>query len=293
MHQIRRPGWRSSFVRAVIEWLVRIITSNVNGVRAAARKGGLAQLLSESPDIITVQEVRASSAQLAEVLAGAGLHDWSAVHAPCDQPGRNGVAVVSAQPVVRVRIGLPGFEGDGRWIEATTGAEVNPRAGAAMPPDPITVVSAYVPKGQAGEPVQDRKMGFLTAATQRLGELRESGRDVVLTGDLNIARTQMDLKNWKQRVGKSGFLDEERAHLDRWERDGWVDLGRTLGGNGPGPYTWWSQRGRAFDNDAGWRIDYVWATPELATRASAARVLRADSWDSRWSDHAPLLVDFD
>lgn len=261
---------------------MRIISANVNGVRAAARKGGLAQALGERPELITLQEVRSSSVQLVEVLAAQGFREWSVVHAPCRaQLGRNGVAVLSAQPITATTVGLPQFEDDGRWIEATVD----------MGDRPLIVVSAYVPKGHAGEPVQDHKMEFLAAATRRMRQLKDSGADVLVTGDLNIARTEADLKNWKQRIGKSGFLSEERAVLDSWEQEGWVDLGRALSGPGPGPYTWWSQRGRAFDNDAGWRIDYVWATPALATRATGTTVLRADSWDTRWSDHAPVLVD--
>lgn len=256
---------------------MRVITANVNGVRAAARKGGIAQMRDLAPDIVTLQEVRADSAQLAHVLADEGLLEWSLVHAECDAPGRNGVAVLAASPITSVRVGLPGFETDGRWIEATAG---------------VTVVSAYVPKGHAGEPPQERKMRFLTEATRRMQELIAAGGDVLVTGDLNIARSEKDIKNWKQRIGKSGFLPEEQAHLDAWQEQGWVDLGRQLGGPGPGPYTWWSQRGRAFDNDAGWRIDYVWATPGVAAAATEAAVLRAESWDARWSDHAPLMVDF-
>lgn len=261
---------------------MRIITANVNGVRAAARKGGMAQLLAQEPDVITLQEVRANSAQLAETLAEHGFDDWSAVHAPCRQAGRNGVALVSESPITTVRTGLPGFEDDGRWIEGSF----------VMGQSTVTVVSAYVPKGHVGEPPQERKMLFLSAMTARMSDLLASGGDVVVTGDINIARTALDLKNWKQRIGRSGFLAEEREFLDAWESAGWVDLGRALGGSGPGPYTWWSQRGRAFDNDSGWRIDYVWATPRLAECGVTAHVLRASSWDSRWSDHAALVVDF-
>lgn len=261
---------------------MRIVTANVNGIRAAARKGGVSQLTALSPDVVALQEVRASSAQLAQTLADEGLTQWSAVHADCDHPGRNGVAVLSERPVTHVTIGLPGFETDGRWIEATTTAQDRP----------VTVVSAYVPKGHAGEPPQVRKMRFLHEASLRIAQLRGSGLDVLVTGDLNVARTENDIKNWKQRVGKAGFLVEERAHLDEWERLGWLDVGRSLVGDGPGPYTWWSQRGRAFDNDAGWRIDYIWATPDLGARATRASVVKAQSWDSRWSDHAPVVADF-
>lgn len=261
---------------------MRIVTANVNGVRAAARKGGLSELLSTHADVITLQEVRSTAAQLTQELAAAGFAEWAAVYAPCEVPGRNGVAVLSRRAVTGGRTGLPGFAGDGRWIEAVT--EV---AG-----EPLTVVSAYVPKGHAGEPPQERKMAFLAAMTARMMELLAAGGHVVVTGDVNVARTEQDLKAWRQRISKSGFLPEERAVLDAWESAGWVDVGRLLGGAGPGPYTWWSQRGRAFDNDTGWRIDYLWATPGLAQRATSAEVLRASSWDTRWSDHAALLVWF-
>ena len=259
---------------------MRVITANVNGVRAAARKGGFTELA--DADVLALQEVRSSSAQLAEVLDDAGFSDWSAVHAPAETAGRNGVAVVARTPVTDVVVGLPGFRSEGRWIEATL-----------MPGGrPLTVVSVYVPKGQAGEPPQDHKMRFLAAMDERLGQLAVAGGDVVVAGDFNIARTELDLKAWRQRIGKSGFLPEERAFLEGWEAGGWVDLGRRLGGEGPGPYTWWSQRGRAFDNDTGWRIDYVWAAPSIVDRALRATVLRAPSWDARWSDHAPVAVDF-
>lgn len=261
---------------------MRFITANVNGIRAAARKGGLAQLLVQDADLIALQEVRADAVQLAGTLAAEGFLEWSAVSAASERPGRNGVAVLSRTPITATRVGLPGFESEGRWLEADT--TIADRA--------LTAVSVYVPKGHVGEPAQEHKLGFLDAMSARMADLIAGGTDVIVSGDINIARTELDLKNWRQRIGKSGFLPEERAHLDAWERAGWHDLGRELGGPGPGPYTWWSQRGRAFDNDAGWRIDYAWATPRLAERATAAHILRADSWDTRWSDHAPVLVDF-
>ena len=116
----------------------------------------------------------------------------------------------------------------------------------------------------------------------------------MVAGDVNIAHRDVDIKNWKGNLKAAGFLPEERAYLDRWFDDlGWRDLGREHGGEGPGPYTWWSWRGKAFDNDAGWRIDYQIATPALADAAVSVVVERADSYDQRWSDHAPLVVEYD
>jgi exodeoxyribonuclease-3 len=158
------------------------------------------------------------------------------------------------------------------------------------------VVSAYVHSGEAGSPKQDDKYVFLNAMDKRLAALaRKAARDgshVLVCGDLNIAHREVDIKNWKGNIGKAGFLEDERAHLTSWFAKNWVDLGRRLGGEGPGPYTWWSWRGQAFDNDAGWRIDYQVASPALADRAVSAVVGRADTYAERWSDHAPLIVEF-
>jgi exodeoxyribonuclease-3 len=117
---------------------------------------------------------------------------------------------------------------------------------------------------------------------------------VVLTGDLNVAHRELDLKNWKGNLKSAGFLPEERAYFDRWfDELGWVDVMRANSGEVAGPYSWWSFRGKAFDNDAGWRIDYQIVTPQLAAKALAARVDRAPSYDTRWSDHAPVVVTYD
>jgi exodeoxyribonuclease-3 len=124
--------------------------------------------------------------------------------------------------------------------------------------------------------------------------LAAPGRHVLLTGDLNVAHREADLKNWKGNLAKSGFLPRERAWFDHLLDDlGWVDVVRALAGEGPGPYTWWSWRGKAFDNDAGWRIDYQIASPALGALAVKAEVDRAPSYAERWSDHAPVVVQYD
>ena len=128
--------------------------------------------------------------------------------------------------------------------------------------------------------------------TQRIEHALRDGEELLLCGDLNIAHTDADLKNAKGNIGKAGVLPQEREYLDRWAAAGLVDVHRALSGPGPGPYTWWSWRGKAFDNDAGWRIDYQWATPQLAARAELATVGRAPAYDQRWSDHAALVVDY-
>jgi exodeoxyribonuclease-3 len=125
-----------------------------------------------------------------------------------------------------------------------------------------------------------------------LSVLRADGRHVLVCGDLNIAHREVDLKAWKANRKKSGFLPEERAWLDRLFEAGWVDLGRRFGGDGPGPYSWWSWRGKAFDNDAGWRIDYQIASPELAGSATSCVTHRAPTYAERWSDHAPVVASY-
>ncbi len=266
-----------------------VVTVNVNGVRAAARRGGLAWLATAGADVICLQEVRASDAQLIAALADEGLGQLQVAHTASAIAGRAGVAVLSqsAQRSVRAGVGSGEFADTGRWIEA----EVD------SPFGPITVVSVYVHTGEADTPRQDEKHSFLDAMSARMKTLRTTaarrGGHVLICGDLNVAHRDIDIKNWRGNIGKAGFLESERAFLDRWfGRSGWVDLGRTHGGEGPGPYTWWSWRGQAFDTDTGWRIDYQVASPGLAARAQSVTVVRAASYAERMSDHAPLVVRF-
>ncbi|MBM6402874.1 endonuclease/exonuclease/phosphatase family protein [Phycicoccus sp. CSK15P-2] len=262
-----------------------LASANVNGIRAAVRRGGLGWLAATGADVVTLQEVRADPDQLRAALADTPFAGWELAHEPSTAKGRAGVAVLSRHAFQAVRSDLGDeFVGAGRWVEADV------RVGDAA----VTVASAYVHTGEAGTERQDEKYRFLDAVGERVSEWAADGRAAVLTGDLNIAHTQDDLKNWKGNRGKSGFLPDEQAVLDRWAtRHGLVDVQRRLHGPGPGPYTWWSWRGQAFDNDAGWRIDYHWATAPLAERAVRAEVGRAASYAERWSDHAAVLVDYD
>ena len=158
-------------------------------------------------------------------------------------------------------------------------------------------MSAYLHAGQLGTEKMDQKYAHLELVDARMAELLESsesgGPQVIMAGDLNVVRSERDIKNWKPNHNKTaGVMDEEIAHLEGWFASGWIDVARWLAPGEQGPYTWWSQRGRAFDNNAGWRLDYQVATPRLAKRASTFTVDRADSHDTRWSDHAPLVVDY-
>jgi exodeoxyribonuclease-3 len=267
--------------------VLTVATANVNGVRAAARRGMPAWLAERRPDVLCLQEVRTSDDQL-----GSAVGDgWHVVHEEAAARGRAGVAVLSRLPPVAARVGLgngPGaaeFAGCGRWVEL----DVEPPLGGLL-----TVASAYAHTGEAETPRQDEKHRFLDAVLARMRELSADGRQVLVCGDLNVAHREADLRNWTGNVKKAGFLPAERAWLDRLLTDhGWVDVHRRLAGDGPGPYTWWSWRGRAFDNDAGWRIDYQLATPGLAARAVKAEVDRAPTYARRWSDHAPVVVCYD
>lgn len=265
---------------------MRIVTVNVNGVRAAARKGMHDWLDPSGADVVCLQEVRAPLETTAE-LVGEG---WHVVEDACDIKGRAGVAILSRTPLsdVLARADALGEGMDepvhtGRWIEAT----VDSSAG------PVRVVSVYMHSGTAGTPKMDDKYAMLESMTARLAALREEYERVVVMGDINIAHTENDIKNWKGNLKSAGFLPEERAYVTQWLEAGWVDVHRTLSGDMPGPYTWWSMRGQAFDNDAGWRIDYQLASPALAEAATGVCVDRQASWDARWTDHAPLVVDYD
>ncbi|MBI4944534.1 MAG: exodeoxyribonuclease III [Actinobacteria bacterium] len=272
--------------------MLTIATANVNGVRAAVRRGMGPWLTGRAPDLLALQEVRAPDDALAEAL-GEG---WHVVHEEAAAKGRAGVAVAGRRPFEAVRVGLApagvdtsAYDHSGRWVEADVALDAA-SSGAGL----LTVVSTYVHTGEAGTPRQVEKHAFLDAMLARMTELAADGRHVVVMGDLNVAHQEADLKNWKGNLKKSGFLPEERAWFDRlFGEHGWVDVVRAAAGEGPGPYTWWSWRGKAFDTDAGWRIDYQIASPGLAARAVKAEVDRAHTYAARWSDHAPVVVEYD
>lgn len=262
---------------------MRIATVNVNGVRAALRKGGAEWLAAVGADVVALQEVRAPDAVVHEAFGS----EWSVVHDESEIPGRAGAALLirgeARDPVIRLPGLSPAPSHTGRWAEATV----------ASSSGDVRVVSVYVHSGQAGTPKMDDKYAFLDAMTEHMRALLADHERVVVMGDINIAHTERDIKNAKANVKTAGFLPREREYLDTWLADGWVDVHRMLSGDVDGPYTWWSQRGKAFDNNVGWRLDYQFASPQLAAEAAWARVDRAENWDSRWSDHAPLVVGFE
>ncbi|MBD8043186.1 exodeoxyribonuclease III [Arthrobacter sp. Sa2BUA2] len=265
---------------------LRIATVNVNGIRAAYKRGMADWLAERNIDILCLQEVRAPDKIVRELLGG----EWHILHAEAEAKGRAGVAIASRQEPVAVRehIGDEYFALSGRWVEADFKVPVDGEEKL------LTVVSAYVHSGEAGTPKQEDKYRFLDVMAARLPVLAATSDYALIVGDLNVGHTTLDIKNWKGNVKRAGFLPEERAYFDRFlgEEIGYVDVARKLAGEVAGPYTWWSWRGQAFDNDAGWRIDYHMATPGLAERAVHAVVDRAATYDARFSDHAPVVVDY-
>ncbi|MFE3586960.1 exodeoxyribonuclease III [Streptomyces niveus] len=264
--------------------MLTVTSVNVNGLRAAAKKGFVEWLAGTGADVVCLQEVRAEEGQLTEAVREP--EGWHTVFAPAAAKGRAGVALYSRREPERVRIGFGSAEFDtsGRYVEIDLPG--------------VTVASLYLPSGDVGTERQDEKVRFMDEFLVHLGGLRDraaaDGRQVLVCGDWNIAHQEADLKNWKANRKESGFLPEERAWLTRvFDEAAYVDVVRALHPDQTGPYTWWSYRGRAFDNDTGWRIDYHVATAGLAERAVKAWVERAATHGERWSDHAPVSVAYE
>jgi len=275
---------------------VRIASVNVNGVRAAYRKGMGDWLDARGVDILALQEVRASTDDVTGLLGD----DWHVLHDAATAKGRAGVALAARREFTahRIEFGDDDFDSAGRWLEADLDW------GGTR----LTIVSTYVHSGEVDTPKQVEKYRFLDAMEARLPELAAHSDYALVVGDLNVGHRELDIKNWRGNRKSAGFLPRERAYFDRFfgaagstvegvdESSGpglgWVDVGRRWAGEVDGPHTWWSQRGKAFDNDTGWRIDYHVATPALAETVESYAVDRAASWDTRWSDHAPVVVDY-
>jgi exodeoxyribonuclease-3 len=267
-----------------------VATINVNGVRAAFKKGLAEWVVENSPDVIALQEVRAETTDLIEIFQA--IQDlqkdgtkWHILHDSASAKGRAGVAIISKMPAVasRTTLGPKSFDSAGRWLEVDFKIKTKT----------VTVISTYVHSGEVDTPKQVEKYKFLDAMTKRMAELRKEDGLTVVVGDLNVGHTELDIKNWKGNIKNAGFLPEERAYFDTWmHKQGWVDLGRAAHPDVQGPYTWWSYRGQAFDTDTGWRIDYQLATPKLAKVASNYLVHRAASYDTRFTDHSPVVVEY-
>ncbi len=256
---------------------MRIISANLNGIRSAATKGFFDWLPGQAADVVCVQELKAQAADMRpEFMLCDGLKGHFHY---AEKKGYSGVGLYTRKPAQTVVEGLsvPEFDLEGRYIEAEFGG--------------LAVISLYQPSGSSSEERQQAKFRFMDVFFPHLEKLIKSGREIVICGDWNIAHREIDLKNWKSNQKNSGFLPEERAWMTRlFDELGWVDVYRKLYPEASGEsYTWWSNRGQAWAKNVGWRIDYQIATPGIAARATAARVYK----DQRFSDHAPLIVDYD
>lgn len=294
---------------------MRVATFNVNGIRAAERRGFSGWLTERQPDVVGLQEVRCG----VDLLPTAAFGDYHATLDVGTIPGRNGVALLTRHAPAAVRAW-----GTTTWVVAPGGKPTTPPASPTRPlarelrafaaegryvevdlaDAPVTVASLYLPKGgtltedAASAARYERKMRFLAGFARHITRERRAalaqGRQFVVMGDFNIAHKELDVKNWRANQKNEGFLPEERAWLDGLIGPRTlVDVVRRLHPDTPGPYSWWSWRGQAFDRDAGWRIDYQLATPQLARAAIAGGTDRAASYDARISDHAPVVVDYD
>ncbi len=261
---------------------MRIISANLNGIRSAATKGFFDWLRAQQADMVCVQELKAQEADMRpEFLACDGLagHFHYA-----EKKGYSGVGIYTrpAPKIIVEGLGVAEFDAEGRYIEASYD---NLSGGK------VAVISLYQPSGSSSEERQQAKFRFLDVFFPHLENLMKSGREIVICGDWNIAHREIDLKNWKSNQKNSGFLPEERAWMTRlFDELGWVDVYRKLYPEHTGEaYTWWSNRGQAWARNVGWRIDYQIATPGIAAKARSANVYK----DQRFSDHAPLIVDYD
>lgn len=254
---------------------MRVVTLNANGIRSAARKGFFEWMNLQQADILCLQETKAQENQLSEP------HFWPDSHhaffLDAEKKGYSGVAIYSTQEpddVIR-GLGWPDMDAEGRYIETRFGK--------------LSVVSIYIPSGSSSEERQAIKFSFLERFLPFLRDCARSGRDYIFCGDWNIAHKPIDLKNWRGNQKNSGFLPEERAWLDVvFDQEVWVDAFRTLNEE-PDQYTWWSNRGQAWANNVGWRIDYQVVSPSLKPCLRAASIYK----DTRFSDHAPLTIDYD
>ena len=255
---------------------MRIISLNANGIRSAARKGFFDWFDRQDADILCLQETKARTHQLDDpVFTRDGYHDC--FHDARSKKGYSGVAIYTRREpdAVLTELGREDFDCEGRYIEARFGK--------------LSVVSLYFPSGSSGEERQQYKFRIMDWFAPVLDEWLASGRDYVVCGDWNIVRSEMDIRNWKSNQKNSGCLPEERAWMNELvESRGWIDTFRALKPEAV-EYTWWSNRGRARENDVGWRIDYQLATPSLRTRLAGCSIYR----EERFSDHAPFTVDYD
>jgi exodeoxyribonuclease-3 len=263
-----------------------IATWNVNGMRAAIRKGLGDQLQRIAPDVLMLQETRAFPEQLpAEWSCPAGWHvAWN----PAERAGYAGTAIWSRRPFERGSLPTPDErDHEGRVVIADLFRPGDAKRGAGASPL-LRTVCVYLPSGSSGPHRQAEKDRWLEHFAGAVRAMAASRVPTILGGDFNIAHTERDIFHWRSNLESSGFLPHERAWMGGLIGSGWHDLIREKYGDVDGPYSWWSNRGNARASDRGWRIDYLLAN-------AAARPLIEDCWIDREaglaiSDHAPVIA---
>jgi exodeoxyribonuclease-3 len=256
----------------------RLVTLNLNGIRSAVNKGFLPFAQSLAADCMGVQEIKAQATDMAgrfEHVAGMKGHFHFA-----EKKGYSGVGLYTRQEPSEMRLGIGNaeFDAEGRYVEVRFDT----------PQRKLSIISCYFPSGSSGELRQQAKFRFLALMAPHLIQLKTE-REFILVGDINIAHKEIDLKNWRGNQKNSGFLPEERAWMTHaLDEIGLVDVFRRLNPH-PEQYTWWSNRGQARAKNVGWRLDYHLATPGVA----AAAVREQIYLEQRFSDHAPLVIDYD
>ncbi len=251
---------------------LRILSWNVNGLRAVYKKGFLDWFLAESPDILCLQETKAAEAQVPRELKD--VEGYRSYFASAERKGYSGVALYSkVEPeTVKTGFGVKRFDSEGRTIVADFGEFV--------------LFNVYFPNGKASAERLEYKLAFYDAFLEHVVALREEGRNVIICGDLNTAHKEIDLARSKENRHVSGFLPEDRAWINRLLASGFVDTFRMFNGD-PGQYTWWDYKTRARDRNVGWRLDYFFVSESLRDRVKDAFILS----DVMGSDHCPAGIE--
>jgi len=253
---------------------MRIITLNANGIRSAERKGFFTWMQLQNADIVCIQETKAQIHQLSS--DPFCPQDYHCFYHDAEKKGYSGVALYCRKQPDKIisGIGWSDADAEGRFIEAQFGN--------------FSVISLYLPSGSSGEDRQGFKFSFMDRFMPYLQACAQNGRDYIICGDWNIAHKEIDLKNWRGNQKNSGFLPAERAWLDQLFANGhWLDAFRLINQDAE-QYTWWSSRGQAWAKNVGWRIDYQIISSALKDKVSASSIYI----DERFSDHAPLIMDY-
>ncbi len=253
---------------------MRIITLNTNGIRASAKKGMFTWLAQQDADVVCIQETKAQEHQLEdEVFRPEG---YACYYVDAIKKGYSGVALYARREPDKVmtKMGCEEFDNEGRYVEAQFGK--------------LNIISLYAPSGSSNELRLASKDRFSDFFLPYLKQLKRKRRDYIICGDWNIAHKKIDLRNWRSNQKNSGFLPRERAWMDSLFKMGYVDAFREINPE-PDQYTWWSNRGQAWAKNVGWRLDYQIISPRLKGKVKSAAIYK----EERFSDHAPLIMDYD